>query len=100
MDSPLYQSLTVNEPVCYGGIFATRVSQVRKYSTTLWFSLAASVSRGDNIEESHFLERTWAYLFMETAHLQGRVAQLRHFQVIRNEYRGILGALYGCRGPR
>lgn len=87
-------------PVCYGGIFATRVSQVRKYSTTLWFSLAASVSRGDNIEESHFLERTWAYLFMETAHLQGRVAQLRHFQVIRNEYRGILGALYGCRGPR
>lgn len=48
-------------PVCYGGNFATKASQI--YSNReIWERIETSLARGDNIEEGHFAERTWAAL--------------------------------------
>jgi len=48
-------------PVCYGGVFATSVGQIRKRLDTLR-SIEKSLSRADNLEEGHFAERSWARL--------------------------------------
>ena len=48
--------------VCYGGVFATSVYSIRRWEHSMWVRLKHSLERGDNIEESHFMERTWAYL--------------------------------------
>jgi len=47
-------------PVCYGGIFAAKVSKIRSIPKEKFEAIAKSLSRGDNIEEGHFAERTWA----------------------------------------
>jgi len=52
------QSLT---PVCYQGNFATTVAQIHKRGS-IWANIESSLSRGDNIEEGHFAERSWAAL--------------------------------------
>ena len=49
-------------PLCYGGIFAVRVSQIAAVSNDVWRVMADNLSRGNNIEEGHFAERTWAGL--------------------------------------
>ncbi len=49
-------------PVCYGGIFAVTKSQISQVPQEIWRNLERSLSRGDNIEEGHFAERTWAGL--------------------------------------
>ena len=49
-------------PVCYGGIFLTTRHQILKYPSSMYERIAQSLSRGDNIEEGHFAERTWAAL--------------------------------------
>ncbi len=49
-------------PVCYGGIFAVTRSQIAKVPQQIWRNMERSLSRGDNIEEGHFAERTWAGL--------------------------------------
>lgn len=49
-------------PVCYGGTFATTSAQVRRHERKLWAALAARLSRADNIEEGHYMERLWAPL--------------------------------------
>jgi len=60
-------SLTVNltqniVPVCYGGMFAATMTQIRKQPKWVWENIEQSMSRGDNIEEGHFAERFWAAL--------------------------------------
>lgn len=47
--------------VCFGGQFATTSSQIEKHKSQ-WGNLKNGLSRGNNIEESHFAERTWAGL--------------------------------------
>ncbi len=49
-------------PVCYGGIFAVKKSQIAKVPKHIWSNMESSLARGDNIEEGHFAERTWAGL--------------------------------------
>jgi len=46
--------------VCYGGSFAASVSNIRRIDQSSWGELEHSLSRGNNIEEGHFMERTWA----------------------------------------
>ena len=48
-------------PVCYGGVFATSVRQIRKKLDTFRV-IETSLSRADNLEEGHFAERSWARL--------------------------------------
>ena len=49
-------------PVCYGGSFVVRRSSVAKIRRETWSRLADALSRYDNLEEGHFLERAWAAL--------------------------------------
>lgn len=51
--------------VCYGGIFATIATSVRRQSRKDWRALRDALGRGDNIEEGHYVERLWAALLTE-----------------------------------
>lgn len=84
-------------PVCYGGNFATQGSQIKRWPVDFWRRIRESLSRGDNIEEGHFMERLWAQLLMQplTQYIEEEV--LSHARdVIETEYRGLIGTLYGC----
>lgn len=59
-------------PVCYGGNFAAQMSQILKVPHRIWTSLEHSLSRGDNIEEGHFAERTWAGLLYRSVTVDER----------------------------
>ena len=85
-------------PVCYGGVFATSTSQIRRHSRGFWLRASQSLSRGDNIEEGHFMERSWAHLFLEPAAIRSQQKHIlkRALGTIQREYNGLLGTLYGC----
>jgi hypothetical protein len=51
--------------VCYGGMYAVKVSRIANVRQSIWERLEESLSRADNIEEGHFAERTWAALLSE-----------------------------------
>lgn len=57
-------------PVCYGGGFATTRAAIQRVPQSAWARIVLSLSRGDNIEESHYMERSWAALL--TLPLQAR----------------------------
>lgn len=46
--------------VCYGGNFFVQKKGMLSQSEDTWTNMAISLSRGDNIEEGHFAERSWA----------------------------------------
>jgi len=48
-------------PVCYGGVFVVKASQIFNKTNELQ-KIEESLKRGDNIEEGHFAERVWAGL--------------------------------------
>jgi hypothetical protein len=54
-------------PVCYGGNFAVSVSAFTAVPKTMFAKILQSVSRGSNIMEGCFLERSYALLFMKQA---------------------------------
>ena len=51
-------------PVCYGGKFASTVENIKKVNRSVWVWGAANkaLTRGDNIAEGHYMERSWALL--------------------------------------
>ena len=49
-------------PVCYGGGFVAARSAVHRVPEIAWRRIVESLSRGDNVEESHYMERMWAAL--------------------------------------
>lgn len=49
-------------PVCYGGMFMARKVGLLKQTQAVWNDLVNVLSRGDNIEEGHFMERLWGSL--------------------------------------
>jgi hypothetical protein len=57
-------------PVCYGGFFAVKVSHISSVPRKVWTSLETRFSRGDNIEEGHFAESTWAALLSKPLGLE------------------------------
>ncbi len=46
--------------VCYGGAFAASVSSIKKRDLAFWKYIEKVLSRGDNIQEGHYVERSWA----------------------------------------
>jgi hypothetical protein len=48
--------------VCYGGVFAASVKNIKKRKMEVWRAAEESLSRGNNIQEGHYMERTWAVL--------------------------------------
>ena len=53
-------------PVCYGGVFASTVSQIRRTPNDKWSVMEKSLSRRDNLEEGHFAERLWGPVLTKT----------------------------------
>ena len=51
--------------VCYGGSYMVRRGLVRRHPKSLYGRVMASLSRGNNIVESHYMERPWAELFTD-----------------------------------
>uniref|UniRef100_A0A7S0JIW1 Uncharacterized protein n=1 Tax=Calcidiscus leptoporus TaxID=127549 RepID=A0A7S0JIW1_9EUKA len=49
-------------PVCYGGGFVATRSAVTRVDRSVWARIVLSLRRGENIEEGHYMERTWAAL--------------------------------------
>lgn len=48
--------------VCYGGVFAASVSNIKKTKSSVWNTVENILSRGDNIQEGHYMERSWGML--------------------------------------
>lgn len=46
--------------VCYGGSFAVEPGRFQTVNVSTWKKMEFTLRRGDNIEESHHMERTWA----------------------------------------
>ena len=98
-------------PVCYGGVLAARTSRLLRVPRTVWQRMRASQSRGNNVEEAHYMERLWAPLLTpalgddETRALvcaAARVQPGERLQAARVEPFGPLRGLLGrceCRHP-
>lgn len=81
-------------PVCYGGNFAVKMSNVLNVRGPLQ-NILISLSRGDNILEGHFAERTWAAL------LSCRLPREMLFRIQRMSastlpFADMAGGLVGC----
>jgi len=87
-------------PVCVGGSFATsRLAAQRAPLKDGWARVAKALSRGDNIEEGHFMERMWAVLLSRPlpADLQRRVVCA---STAMAAHKDVVGQLRHCRCPR
>ena len=49
-------------PSCYGGVFAVRKERIHSLGKAFWSRIEEMLSRGDNIQEGHYMERSWAML--------------------------------------
>ncbi len=52
-------------PVCYEGSFATQKKQFLNQKLKTWRKMERSLSRGNNIIESHYAERMWASILSD-----------------------------------
>lgn len=64
--------------VCYGGYFGTSRQAIHKKSSKFWHDLEKSLSRGNNIEEGHFMERSWAGILADPVSTQQSLALTKH----------------------
>lgn len=49
-------------PVCFGGTFAAARASIHSVPRATWAFVAASLHRGDSVQEGHYAERAWALL--------------------------------------
>lgn len=88
--------------VCYGGVFAARRERIRRVPLATWEALRTSLERGDNIEESHFVERLWAMLLSDPLpHPTDRLLRKRTamFSSVTRESRHTMGVRRSCLEP-
>jgi len=97
LSEPAYGELRTREvwPVCYGGSFATRREQILRVSAADWAALAKSLSRADNLEEGHYMERSWAALLSPPLPTNVARQLLCHPAVKKAPYSGMLLATVG-----
>jgi len=83
-------------PVCYGAVFAATRAAISNVPYEVWHALESKLKRGDNIEESHFMERLWAVLL--SPRLSGREEEeLSCSSTALQIYaHGMLGTLQQC----
>ncbi|KAL3927723.1 MAG: hypothetical protein SGPRY_002694 [Prymnesium sp.] len=84
-------------PICYGGGFATSRAAIHRVPQHTWARIVRSLSRGNNIEESHFMERTWAGLLNQPLHpARERVLECIARSARRSELFWFRGGLAVC----
>ena len=79
-------------PVCYAGIFSASVTNIYRHELHVWEALQHKLERGDNIQEGHFVERTWARLLS---------TPLKPYQVeaLRGYATGVRRNIFSVHGP-
>ena len=65
-------------PVCYGGNFAASRERIQAVPEALWNRIRLALTRAENIEEGHFLERIWAGLLNPRLSPQDEALLLDH----------------------
>jgi len=85
LPSPLTQ-------VCYGGIFAVKRSLIERVPKEMFKNIRSSLSRGDNIEEGHFAERTWAGILSHppSQHQEEEIMSHYHYIIYEPSTKGAL----------
>lgn len=78
--------------VCYGGIFAASYSNIKRKDDSIWNGIELALSRGDNIEEGHFMERSWGRLLATPLEMFQVEAIWNHTRTIMEggQYHGLL----------
>ena len=71
-------------PICYGGVFMTTIGSIFSSPVQDWTPFVDSLSRGDNIEEGHYMERVWAGLLSPSISNEERMAVQRRFKGVVN----------------
>jgi len=83
--------------VCYGGVFAASVSNIKKTNSSVWNTVEKILSRGNNIQEGHYMERLWGML-LSTPLLQFQAdAMIKCTEFLsfkHNHFRGCLVMTY------
>ena len=81
-------------PVCYGGSFVAARASIEAVPHAIWVALERSLARGDNIEEGHYAERSWAALLTlpagYPADLQSLACASHRLLCLGNSFRGAL----------
>jgi hypothetical protein len=91
-----------NCPVCYGGVFAARKERIRHVPLASWKMLHKALERGNNIEESHFVERLWAMLLSDPLapqidrHMKSKT---KLYSLVENGAHHTTGVLRSCLAP-
>lgn len=49
--------------ICYSGIFASTRTSIHTTSRSIYGKLLKNMQNGDNIEQGHYMERLWGFLF-------------------------------------
>ena len=81
-------------PVCYGGSFAVKKANIVKARAPL-LNILDSLSRGDNILEGHYAERTWAGML--SSRLPTEISkQILHLSFTTMPFPDMIGCLFGC----
>jgi hypothetical protein len=85
-------------PVCYGGGFVTTRNAVQRTSRRTWRNVMMSLARGDNIEESHYMERAWAAVLTRKlqAHEEAALTCATKFATTSQRQDSTLGAIGDC----
>ena len=85
-------------PVCYGGSFVVKYTQFTPQKCRVINSSFPFLTRADNIEEGHFMERLWAALLTSEVFVQSNAAQVLDASTgfIKAETLGYIGTYYGC----
>jgi hypothetical protein len=81
--------------VCFGGVFMTTVQRIMDAPVGNWSVLIEGLSRGDNIEEGHFMERLWAGLLAPPIGKEKEKGLMANSVYIeRKKENGFLGLIY------
>ena len=87
--------------VCYGGMFLTQKRGLVTQPEKTWKNMESSLSRGDNIEEGHFAERSWASIVAPPPNdlpLDELSKAVKPYVNRENNVRGMFGTLFVLRG--
>lgn len=79
--------------VCYGGIFSASSKNILKQDMGVWKKLESLLTRGDNIQEGHYAERSWGLLLASPLEQFQNEAVRKHSSSISDQEEGIMGAL-------
>lgn len=81
------------EPVCYGGVFAVSSKKLFEVGDGILNVMLGTLTRGNNVEEEHFMERTWASMLTKPMNKQDEEKILNFADMVDENTSGTMGTL-------